>query len=348
MIDRSLLRSNFPAHLAFQDSTTLLVNNGLGTSNIESFSLLESGNQIGDATSDPAVWRDFVVVNGHRLITAERNTNRLLSFNLNNLTAAPQILSTQGLDKPEHLGVDSNASIYVTNAGSKDLSQFDSSGNFLGKLVSAGSGGLGQPGCLTIGPEGNIYICSSDTDQVLKYDGVSGAFLNIFVETAAGGLNQPVSLVFAGLPQDEFRLDSQHDSDGDLVNNIDDAFPSDAVESADFDNDGTGDNADTDDDNDNLPDAYETANQLDPLDGSDAQQDADNDGSSNIAEFEAGSNPNDPHSTPEDPDIPETSSGGGSIGLSWICLVLTLVIIRRRINAILSERLAHSYPFHEH
>jgi hypothetical protein len=118
--------------------------------------------------------------------------------------------------------------------------------------------------------------------------------------------------------------------------------------SVDSDNDGTGDNADTDDDNDNLPDAYETANQLDPLDGSDAQQDADNDGSSNIEEFEAGSNPNDPHSTPEDPDIPETSSGGGSIGLSWICLVLTLVIIRRRINAILSGRLAHSYPFHEH
>ena len=117
---------------------------------------------------------------------------------------------------------------------------------------------------------------------------------------------------------------------------------------ADFDNDGTGNNADTDADNDNLPDAYETANQLDPLDGSDAQQYADNDGSSNIAEFEAGSNPNDPHSTPEDTDMPETSSGGGSLGLSWICLVSTLMIIRRRINAILSERIAHSYAFHEH
>ncbi|MFT4746834.1 MAG: hypothetical protein ACI8XG_000911, partial [Congregibacter sp.] len=329
VIERSSLSSNFPAHLAFQDNATLLVNNGLGSSHIESFSLLASGNQVGDSTSDTAVWRDLVV-NGNRLITAARNTNRLLSFNLNDLTAAPQILSTQGLDKPEHLAVDSNENIYVTNAGSKDLSQFDSSGKFLGRFISAGSGGLGQPGCLTIGPEGNIYICSTDTDQVLKYDGGSGGFLNVFVETAAGGLNQPVSLVFAGLPQDEFRLDGAHDSDGDLVNNIDDAFPLDEAESVDFDNDGTGNNADTDDDNDNLPDVYEMANNLNPFDRSDAQQDADNDGSSNIAEFESGTDPNDPNSTPVIPEIPETSDGGGSLRLLWLIFVLSLVVIRLR------------------
>ena len=190
MIDRSVLSTNFPAHIAFQDNATLLVNNGLGDSNIESFSLLASGNQSGDSTSDSAVWRDFVVVNGNRLIIAERSTNRLLTFSLDNLTAAPQVFSTQGLNKPEHLAVDSNGNIYVTNAGSKDLSQFDSNGNFVRQIVSAGSGGLGTPSCLTIGPDGDIYICSSDTNEVLKYDGGSGAFLNVFVEAAAGGLNQ--------------------------------------------------------------------------------------------------------------------------------------------------------------
>ena len=329
VIDRNLLSSNFPVHLAFKDNDTLLVNNGLGTSNIESFSLLASGTQNVDSTSDNPVWRDFVV-DGNRLIIAERNTNRLLSFSLDDITAPPQILSTEGLNKPEHLAIDSNANIYVTNAGSKDLSQFDSSGNFLGRFISAGSGGLGLPSCLTIGPDDNIYICSSDTNQVLKYDGGSGAFLNVFVDTAAGGLNQPVSLVFAGLPQDEFRLDGEHDTDGDLVNNIDDAFALDETESVDSDNDGTGNNADPDDDNDDLPDTYEIANNLNPLNSNDAQQDPDNDGSSNIAEFEAGTDPNDSNSTPEIPAIPDTSSGGGSMALSYLFFVLTLALMRRR------------------
>lgn len=44
------------------------------------------------------------------------------------------------------------------------------------------------------------------------------------------------------------------DIDGDGVNNDDDAFPSDANETADYDGDGTGDNADADDDNDGMND----------------------------------------------------------------------------------------------
>ncbi len=329
VIDRSELSTNFPAHLAFQDETKLLVNNGLGTSNVQTFSLSATGNLFGDSTSDSNVWRDFVILNDNRLIIAERSTNRLLALSVDNLTAAPQVFSSQGLNKPEHLAVDSDGNIYVTNAGSKDLSQFDSSGNFVRKIISAGSGGLGQPSCLSIGPDGNIYICSGDTDQVLKYDGASGAFLSVFIETGAGGLNQPVSLVFAGLAQDEFRLDGQHDSDGDLVNNLEDAFPLDATETVDTDNDGTGNNADTDDDNDNLPDTYETANNLNPLDARDAQQDADNDGSSNLIEFEAGTDPNDPNSKPEAAVIPEAKGSGGSMG--FLCL-LTLVLIRHRRN----------------
>jgi hypothetical protein len=256
----------------------------------------------------------------------------LLSLSVDNLVAVPQVFSNQGLNKPEHLAVDSDGNVYATNAGSKDVSQFDSSGNFVKIVVTAGSGGLGKPSCLAIGPDGNLYICSGDTDQVLKYDGTSGAFLNVFVETNAGGLNQPVSIVFAGLPQDEFRLDGEHDTDGDLVNNIDDAFALDATESVDTDNDGIGNNADTDDDNDNLSDTYELANSLNPLDASDAQQDADNDGSSNFAEFQAGTDPNDPNSTPNAPEIPEASGGGGSLGVLLLFCVLSLAFKRRRIN----------------
>ncbi|MDP4008408.1 MAG: hypothetical protein Q8P68_04425 [Candidatus Peregrinibacteria bacterium] len=48
------------------------------------------------------------------------------------------------------------------------------------------------------------------------------------------------------------------DSDGDSVNDGDDAFPLDPSETNDFDNDGIGDNADQDDDNDGIPDTEDT------------------------------------------------------------------------------------------
>ncbi|MFT5282092.1 MAG: hypothetical protein ACI94Z_000919 [Yoonia sp.] len=341
VIDRNMLRSNFPAHLAFQNDTTVLVNNGLGRSDIESFDLSADGNKALAFATGPEVWRDFVILSDNRLITAARDSNTLLSFQVNDLAALPQIFSSQGLNKPEHIGIGHNANIYVTNAGSKDVSEFDSNGNFLGRFISPGSGGLGVPGCITVGPDGHIYICSSDTNQVLKYDGQTGAFLNVFVEAGAGGLIQPVSLVFAGLPQDEFRLDGNHDSDGDLVNNNNDDLPLDPTETIDTDKDGTGNNADTDDDNDTMPDTYEAQNNLNPLNASDAQLDNDNDGSSNLTEFQAGTDPNDANSVPvviQPPaQISQPNSGGGSMSMLFTFFIGAFVLLRRK-QIILNQR----------
>ena len=80
------------------------------------------------------------------------------------------------------------------------------------------------------------------------------------------------------------------DSDGDGTPDEQDAFPNDASEWIDTDLDGTGNNADADDDNDNMPDAWETANGFDPL-VDDADQDSDGDGLSNLEEYQNGSDP---------------------------------------------------------
>lgn len=89
------------------------------------------------------------------------------------------------------------------------------------------------------------------------------------------------------------------DSDGDGVPDEDDAFPNDPTESVDTDGDGIGNNADTDDDGDTMPDDYETANGLDPLSAADADLDADGDGYTNLEEFEAGTDPQDATDVPE-------------------------------------------------
>ena len=83
------------------------------------------------------------------------------------------------------------------------------------------------------------------------------------------------------------------DGDGDGVPDAEDAFPSDPAEWADADGDGLGDNADPDDDDDGMPDAWEIEHAFDPLDPADADGDADGDGATNLAEYLAGTNPRD-------------------------------------------------------
>lgn len=84
---------------------------------------------------------------------------------------------------------------------------------------------------------------------------------------------------------------SDPDTDNDGYSDSVDAFPSDPLEWLDTDGDGVGNNEDTDDDNDGMPDSWENQYGLDPLDGSDANGDLDGDGTTNIAEYNNGSDP---------------------------------------------------------
>jgi len=53
------------------------------------------------------------------------------------------------------------------------------------------TGGLRGPTGLTFGPDGDLYVCSFDNDSILRYDGRTGAFVDVFVGDSEGGLNGP-------------------------------------------------------------------------------------------------------------------------------------------------------------
>lgn len=110
------------------------------------------------------------------------------------------------------------AGLFVSSADTDSVIQFDAvSGALIGTFVTAGSGGLDNPGGLAFGPSGNLFVNSRATGTVLEFNGVSGAFVGTFVAAGSGGLGQPLDLAFgpdgnlyvsnvAGLPDNILRF----------------------------------------------------------------------------------------------------------------------------------------------
>ena len=67
-------------------------------------------------------------------------------------------------------------------------------GDFIDVFVPDGSGGLDFARDVTFGPDGNLYVSSSNTDEILRYDGVTGEFIDLFAYNDS--LDHPVGLIF--------------------------------------------------------------------------------------------------------------------------------------------------------
>jgi len=89
------------------------------------------------------------------------------------------------------------------------------------------------------------------------------------------------------------------DTDGDGTPDYADKFPNNRNEQIDTDNDGIGNNFDTDDDNDGMPDVWENFYKLVSTNPADATLDPDNDGLTNLEEYRRKT---DPHNSDTDDD----------------------------------------------
>ncbi|MCW1884189.1 hypothetical protein OKA04_05565 [Luteolibacter flavescens] len=143
------------------------------------------------------------------------------------------------------------------------------------------------------------------------------------------------------------------DYDMDGIPDEEDDFPGDPTEHSDHDGDGIGDNADPDDDNDGMPDAWEIAHGLNPL-LTDSNEDSDGDGFTNFQEYEADTDPRDPRSrfTVEIAQVdPETVRLGwlampGRTYTIWRFTSLSIApqIVSRDITVSARARLVRDFP----
>jgi len=141
------------------------------------------------------------------LFVSGRSPDQVLRYDGNSGTPLPApgesgavFASGGGLSFPSGIDFGPDGNLYVSNVGSDQVLRFDgNNGTPLpapgeSGAVFASGGGLGNPLGLEFGPDGNLYVSSTSTDQVLRYNGNTGAFIDVFA--SGGGLNSPNGLVF--------------------------------------------------------------------------------------------------------------------------------------------------------
>jgi len=204
--------------------------------------------------------------------------------------------------------VDDALAVFARDSGDGRLSFVEIADNGVGGVT-----GLDSVRSVTLSPDGNLVVAAAFNEDglaIFERDPTSGR-LN-FLEVARDGLNGVAGLrgalavasdpnglfIYSAGFEDDALVQFALDSDRDGTPDVDDAFPQDPNEQLDSDGDGTGDKADPDDDDDGMPDSFERRFGLDPLDASDADDDPDGDGSTNLEEYQAGTNPLGPGTIP--------------------------------------------------
>ncbi len=171
-------------------------------------------------------------VTGDRLLIASRGIDAVLAYDAaTGASLGPFVLpASGGLVEPFGITTRPGGNLVVTSSAGEILEYDGETGEFVRVLVSAAAnGGLDRPRGLTFKPDGNLLVASYGSDEVLEYDGATGAPLGKWAQVGtATRLTQdspwgirigPNGNVFVGRTGTEYRgslgSDDDHDHDHD-------------------------------------------------------------------------------------------------------------------------------------
>jgi len=125
------------------------------------------------------------------LLVASSGTDAVLAYDATDGTPLGAFVTAGagGLDAPFGLTFTRAGALLVTSAANEVLAYDGEDGSFVGAFVSAANnGGLDQPRGMTFKPDGNLLVASFGTNEVLEFDGSTGAPLGKWAQVGTASV----------------------------------------------------------------------------------------------------------------------------------------------------------------
>ncbi|HMS55172.1 MAG TPA: NHL repeat-containing protein [Fimbriimonadaceae bacterium] len=132
------------------------------------------------------------------LYVADENNHSIVVVDPNMFTVSRVAVATGqgGLNGPTGLAFDSLGNMLVASFNTDSVKKYNPDGQYLGDLTIPGLGGMNGPDVgIAVGPDGALYVPSYYSNQILRYNADSGAFLGAFAN-ATSGLSQPRTILW--------------------------------------------------------------------------------------------------------------------------------------------------------
>ncbi|NOJ32775.1 MAG: hypothetical protein DA329_11615, partial [Candidatus Nitrosocosmicus sp.] len=170
-----------PVGLAFDNNGNLLVSSS-GNNQILSYDVKSSNPKPTIIISDESIVPQELVFdnNANSLYISSDSNNRILKYDFDSkiINEVDEITKAGLLEKPYGLTVKDNE-LFISNGLSDEILKYDITKKSL-QSFNFGSIGVLGPSGLTFGPDKNIYVISSKTHEIFRYNANSGGLVGIF------------------------------------------------------------------------------------------------------------------------------------------------------------------------